>query len=133
MQRSGGCQCGQVRYQVEGEPILVALCHCSMCRRAHAAPMVAWAMFAQEQVRFTTSEPARYGSSDGAERSFCAGCGTQIGFTADYIPGLVDLTVGSFDQPEALPPAFHYWETERLPWLKIDDGLPRHAEFPPQE
>jgi len=133
MSRSGGCQCGQVRYQADGEPVLVALCHCSMCRRAHAAPMVAWAMYAQEQVRFTEGQPARYASSAAAQRGFCAGCGTQISFTADYIPGLIDLTVGSFDQPENLPPAFHYWESERLPWLKSDDGLPRHAEFPPQE
>ena len=129
--RSGGCQCGKVRYQADGEPVLVALCHCGMCRRASAAPMVAWAMFAQEQVRFTESEPARYASSAEAERGFCAGCGTQISFTADYIPGLIDLTVGSFDAPDTLRPVLHYWTSKQLPWLEFDDGLPRHGEFPP--
>jgi hypothetical protein len=128
---TGGCQCAAVRYEVQGDPIVVAICHCSMCRRANAAPVVAWAMYSQDQVRFTGKPPAKYDSSEGAQRSFCGTCGTQIGFTADYLPGLVDLTVGSFDQPEALRPALHYWDSRRLPWMKVADGLPRHAEFPP--
>lgn len=129
---TGGCQCGKVRYSVSGEAIVVALCHCSMCRRANAAPAVAWAMFAQDQVRFE-GEPKTYRSSPAAMRGFCAECGTQLCFTAEYIPGLIDLTVGSFDRPESLPPTLHYWDSKRLPWAQFADDLPRHAEFPPFE
>ena len=57
--------------------------------------------------------------------------GTQISFTADYIPGLIDVTIGSLDHPEQVPPAFHYWESKRLPWVHFSDELPRYAEFPP--
>lgn len=127
----GGCQCGAVRYRIEGEPVMTALCHCSMCRRANAAPAVAWAMYAASQVTFPQSAPTVYESSPGARRGFCACCGTQISFTADFLPGLVDITIGSLDDPARVPPAFHYWESRRLPWLRIDDGLPRHAELPP--
>jgi hypothetical protein len=130
---SGGCQCGAIRYEASEAPLLVALCHCTMCRRAHAAPAVAWAMFGAAQVRFVRGEPKRYASSASALRGFCGACGTQICFTADYIPGLIDLAVGSFDRPESLPPALHYWESKRLPWLSTADSLPRHAEFPPFE
>ena len=132
IKQTGSCQCGKVRYHVIGEPIVVALCHCSTCRRANAAPAVAWAMFSQDQVRFE-GEPKRYRSSPGATRGFCAECGTQISFTAEYIPGLIDLTVGSFNHPESLPPALHYWDSKRLPWVNFADDLPRHAEFPPFE
>jgi hypothetical protein len=130
---SGGCQCGAVRYEASGEPIVVAICHCTMCRRANAAPAVAWAMFRQDQVRFVAGEPKHYASSQPARRGFCEHCGTQLSFTADYIPGLIDLTVGSIDEPERLPPALHYWESKRLPWVHFADVLPRHAEFPPFE
>jgi hypothetical protein len=103
-----------------------------MCRRANAAPTVAWAMYNQDQVSFI-GEPVQYASSPTARRSFCGTCGTQISFAADYIPGLIDLTVGSFDRPENLQPSLHYWESKRLPWVKLADDLPRHAEFPPFE
>ena len=75
--------------------------------------------------------PTTYASSSGAKRGFCPVCGTQISFTADYISGLVDLTVGSLDQPERIAPALHYWE--RLPWLHLTDDLPKHPESPPVE
>ena len=129
----GGCQCGSIRYRITGEPVLAALCHCTMCRRAHAAPAVAWAMYAESQLTFLEAEPTIYESSPGARRGFCPRCGTQISFTADYIPGLVDITIGSLDDPARVPPTLHYWESRRLPWLHLTDELPRYPEFPPSE
>jgi hypothetical protein len=29
----GGCQCGNIRYRVMGEPVWLAVCHCSECKR----------------------------------------------------------------------------------------------------
>lgn len=129
----GGCQCGAVRYQVAGEPVMTAVCHCSMCRRANAAPAVAWAMYREQQVTFTGGRPKSYASSADARRSFCDACGTQLSFTAAYIPGLIDLTIGSMDHPDAVTPQLHYWHSRHLAWAEFADGLPRHAEFPPME
>jgi hypothetical protein len=63
------------------------------------------------------------------ERGFCAQCGTPLTFVADS--GLVDITVGSMDDPSALPPRMHIWDSKRIPWLVVEDELPRHAELPP--
>jgi hypothetical protein len=130
--REGGCQCGAIRYRAEGEPIVVAVCHCSMCRRAHAAPSVAWAMYKQEQLHIT-GEVKHYASSAEAERCFCPQCGTQIAFTASFLPGLIDITVGSLDDPESLPPSLHYWGDRRLSWCHYADKLPVFPQFPPME
>ena len=127
----GGCLCGSVRYKVAGVPEAVALCHCPTCRRAAGAPAVAWAMFPGDQLTITRGQVAHYASSDGVERGFCAGCGTTLTFTADFMPDLVDVTVASFDDPERLSPSMHIWESRRLAWLELADSLPRHAEFPP--
>jgi hypothetical protein len=131
-QRQGGCLCGAIRYEVSGEPVVVALCHCSMCRRSTAAPAVAWAMFEQRALRFVAGKATVYGSSPGVERAFCARCGTPLTFRADYLGGLVDVTVGSMDAPATLPPQMHIWAAKRLPWLVLGDSLPRHDGLPPQ-
>jgi hypothetical protein len=127
---AGGCLCGAVRYEARGEPIAVALCHCGSCRRAAGAPVVAWAMFGLESFDYTAGKAAVYASSPGVGRSFCASCGTSLAFTAGYMPGLVDVTVASLDDPEALAPQMHIWESQRLPWIHLGDGLPRHPEDP---
>ena len=127
----GGCQCGAVRYQITGEPVMAAICHCSMCRRAHAAPAVAWAMYQEDKVQFKNEMPKLYSSSPEARRGFCAVCGTQISFSASFLPGLIDIAVGSFDKPEAIKPTLHYWHSKHLSWAEFADTLPRHPKLPP--
>jgi hypothetical protein len=127
----GGCQCGAVRYSISGKPVMAAICHCTMCRRAHAAPAVAWAMYQQGQVTFTKAQPKAFASSPEAKRSFCEVCGTQISFTASFLPGLIDITVGSLDNPETVKPTLHYWHSKHLSWAEFADTLPRHPELPP--
>ena len=131
MQIEGGCQCGAVRYRASGDPVMAAICHCTMCRRANAAPAVAWAMFPESDVEFTRGRPKIYASSDEGRRGFCADCGTQISFSAGYIPGLIDITIGSLDAPASVVPQFHFWHAEHLAWAEFADDLPRHAGFPP--
>ena len=128
----GGCLCGEVRYALRAEPITVVLCHCSICRRSAGAPAVAWALIASDDLRFTRGEPERFESSSGVERAFCRRCGTPLTFRADYMAGLVGVTVGSLDAPERMTPVMHIWDSRRLPWLESADAWPRHAEFPPQ-
>ena len=85
----------------------------------------------RSDVTFAGVDRTLYASSDSATRGFCGRCGTQISFTADYMPGLIDLTIGSMDHPEHVVPQLHCWHAERLPWAEFADGLPRHPEFPP--
>lgn len=127
----GGCQCRTVRYRLIGPPVMAAFCHCSLCRRAHAAPVVAWAMYNERPVEFLAGPPAVYESSPGCRRGFCSRCGTQLSFAAEYLPGLIDIAIVSLDEPHRVPPAFHYWESERCLRLRLGDRLPRHPEFPP--
>ena len=130
---TGGCLCGAVRFAVHGDALLTALCHCSICRRAAGAPAVAWAMYPLDAFRLARGALATYASSPGVERGFCARCGTTLSFTADFLPGLIDLTTATFDDPAELPPQLHMWESKRIPWLMLGDDLPRYAELPPQE
>ena len=129
-QYQGGCQCGNVRYKVSAKPAMAALCHCKMCRHAHAAPAVAWAMFGADQVSFNNKQPTQYASSEDAKRGFCSNCGTQVSFEATYLPGMIDISMGSLDDPNLITPAFEYWYEEHLDWFKVEGEQPRYAQWP---
>lgn len=122
----GGCLCGAIRYRVSGSGSPPALCHCHSCRRATGAPVVAWVTFPEDAVSLLQGEPARWHSSPGVTREFCARCGTPLSYRhADY-PDSVDLTVCSFDQPEAFPPTDNIWLEHRIAWMVDNDRLPGH-------
>jgi hypothetical protein len=73
-----GCLCGAIRYRMSTEPRRADYCHCSMCRRAAGAPVVARLTVANESFAWTAGEHAVYHSSPEAERLFCPKCGTQL-------------------------------------------------------
>lgn len=123
---AGGCLCGAVRYEGRGESYHVAHCHCADCRRSAGAAFVTWCSFARENFRFTKGEPREIEFA-GRIRGFCADCGTSLTFLSSPATNEVDVTVASLDRPEAVAPAAHIWMEDRLPWIRLDDGLPTHA------
>ena len=48
---TGHCHCGSIRYEIRGEPIYSALCHCSDCRRSAGAPVVGWAAYPETSLK----------------------------------------------------------------------------------
>ncbi len=131
MKLTGGCQCGAVRYSVEGEPQHVALCHCSDCRKSAGAPMVSWAAFAEDAFTLEQGELATFNSSGTALRSFCPKCGTGIAYrNAEFLPGIVDIQSATLDDPDALPAGAHIQVAERISWMAAAHELPVFQRYP---
>jgi hypothetical protein len=131
MALSGGCQCGAVRYEVDGVPQHAALCHCSDCRKSSGAPMVAWAAFAEAEFKVIKGEVKTINSSGASMRSFCGDCGTGLYFrNAENLPGIVDIQAATLDEPEALPMQVHIQVAERIGWMETAHELPHFKRFP---
>jgi hypothetical protein len=111
----GGCFCGRVRYAIDDGEYLSANCHCTMCRRAHAAPFVTWLVVPVAHFRYTQSEPSTLASSADGTRYFCPACGTHLACVNASHPEVVDVTVGSLDAPGAFPPTLEVFTDTRLP------------------
>ena len=126
--REGGCLCGAVRYRVRGKPNWVAHCHCRSCRRACGSVVMTWAGYTAETFEVIQGSPKRHDSSHDAWRRFCGDCGTPITYESKRYPGEVHITVGSLDHPEDMPPRGHVFTEEQIPWLHIENGLPRYAK-----
>ena len=122
---TGGCLCGAVRYEAHEPPLRVAYCHCRMCQRAYGNLFGTFASFRIETFRYTRGEPRFYRSSAWAERGFCPTCGTPLVFLD--ATDTLGILVGSLDHPEHWPPApgHHLGIESQIPWLRIDDDLPR--------
>jgi hypothetical protein len=131
MELQGGCQCGAVRYAVDGEPQHVALCHCEGCRKSAGAPAVAWAAFAEGEFSLKQGELTTYNSSGSAMRSFCPVCGTGICYrNADMLPGIVDIQAATLDNPDALPVQAQIQTAERIGWMATAHELPQFERYP---
>lgn len=129
----GGCFCGRIRYETTGTPFHETNCHCVNCRRTTGAPSVAWFSVQRSQFRFTLGEPARFKSTSQATRSFCSQCGTQLTFESEDLPTEIDVTTGSLDAPDEVPPKDQTWTRSRLSWMVLDDRLPKHSESAPEK
>lgn len=124
-ERSGGCQCGRVRYTARLQNDDAYLCHCKMCQKATGGFAAAFVQLERADLTWHR-EPDWYQSSPIAKRGYCSQCGTPLAF--DFIdPGTnLDLTVGSFDDPSAFKPILHAGsESIHEAWLDTS-GLPRH-------
>ncbi len=122
---SGGCFCGAVRYEVSGAARALCYCHCESCRRAAGSPAVAWGTFARGDFRVTRGSMAQLNSSPQVLRGFCARCGSCLSYSHEARGGEIDITLATLDEPALLAPQKHVWVADKLPWVRIDDGLPQ--------
>lgn len=123
---TGGCFCGEVRYEAQGRPYDLCVCHCDTCRRTTGAPLVAWMSVPVEDFRFTAGEPCAFASSDTGVRRFCPSCGAQLTFQDSRLDE-VDVTTASLDDPLAAPPSDQIWTASRLAWMAALHTLPELA------
>ncbi len=115
---SGGCQCGAVRFRVEGALDRPSVCHCRMCQKAFGNFYAPLATVPRNGLTWTRGEPKRFRSSSHVHRGFCAECGTPLTFEA---PDGIALAIGAFDQPEEIAPTIQWGIESRLPYV---DGVP---------
>jgi hypothetical protein len=80
MSLKGSCLCGAVRYEADQLDLPIGHCHCTTCRKAHAAAFATTAGVMRDHFRWQSGEDklAAYESSPGKLRRFCSVCGTHL-------------------------------------------------------
>jgi hypothetical protein len=120
---TGGCQCGAVRYRVSGPLKRASICHCRMCQKAFGsffAPLVGTKL---SGFALTRGALGLFKSSDLVERGFCRDCGTPLTFR-DLDGDWIEVSIGSLDDPAAIPPVVQVGVESRLPWFSDLARLP---------
>ena len=130
---TGGCLCGALRYEAEGEPQFMGHCYCGDCRKASGSGFIPFMSFASNAVRFS-GEPRQFAckAARGGEavRNFCPACG---GLVFGGIVGVDDthtIYAGSLDDATLFHPTIAIFARDRPAWAVIPPGLTVFERMP---
>lgn len=131
----GGCLCGDVRYEVPGPPLVVALCHCTHCQRQSGAACSVNIGIAKGSLRLLKGETRVYedtGSSGHAVyRHFCGRCGSPIFSDVVARPTLDWLKAGTLDDTRGVRPTLAIWCDSAQVWMDTPADIRRYPKAPP--
>ncbi|HKH29655.1 MAG TPA: GFA family protein [Gaiellaceae bacterium] len=130
--REAACHCGQLRLQVQGDPLAVSICNCLACQRRTGSAFGMQAGFKAEQVEVSGRFNDYSRISDEADRKeavfhFCPDCGSQVFYTEPDDPDLIVVSIGSFADPTFPPPTVSGYDSRRHPWVGLPATVARHA------
>jgi hypothetical protein len=131
--KTGGCQCGAVRYECAGEPSALFVCHCRECRHQSGSAFGMSLLMPPGTLRVTTGTPEfwtrRADSGWHIRSAFCPDCGSRLWDEPEPGDCLV-IKAGSLDQPVDMSQAIHIWTSRKLPGIVIPPGAQQFPEEP---
>lgn len=134
MKLTGGCYCGTVRYEAEGEPVLKAQCHCRECQYITGGGPNFFLAMPAEGFRYVQGTAKGFTRSDldnPVTREFCPDCGTHLITRPRGMP-MVVIKVGSLDDPKQFAgPDMAIFTIDRQPFHAIAPDLPSFERMPP--
>ena len=123
---SGGCLCGAIRYEAQGEPFDADYCHCRQCQLSSGAIVMTWMDFNTTQVTWLSGQVTEYHSSESIRRGFCSSCGSSLTYRHTGYPDYQTLSIATLDQPNLVKPKYHIFTDNQAKWLNIDDQCKRY-------
>lgn len=128
--RTATCACGQLGVEVEGEPVNITACNCSLCQKRAGAPFGLGSYWERSQVKAYLGESKVYRRSSDSGRTvehhFCPTCGGNVYWYPELVPNLVGVAVGCFDDPSFPPPRAVSYAPRRYDWVKFPEGIPHN-------
>ena len=89
----GGCLCGSVRYEYDGQPGNSSYCHCDDCKRATGGPYTVGVLSKADKLRIVSGKVKGYttvgDSGNEITRQFCPECGSPLFTRGEKDPDLV--------------------------------------------
>jgi len=125
---TGHCFCGAVTIAVSGMPLEMGYCHCSSCRAHSGAPVGAFVLWKEDDVRITKGIEfvGRFNKTGMSARHFCTRCGghVMVNHPAMALTHLSPAIIPTL----AFKPAMHLNYAEAI--VPMKDGLPKLRDFP---
>lgn len=132
---TGGCYCGEVRYQCEGPPLMSGLCYCRTCQAISGGAGNLFMAVDAKGFQFTKGTPRSFNKNDrpgSPTRHFCEACGVHLTARSERAPSAVLIKVGTLDDPSVFDgPQLVTWTSEMQKFHLLPSDVAAHPEFPP--
>jgi len=131
----GSCLCGDVSYEISGEPLRMYYCHCSRCRQGRSAAHGSNVFYKAEGFRWTSGADAVQDFAlPGAQyfgTAFCRRCGSEVP-RVSVERNVAVVPAGSLDGEPGIAPDAHIFVGSKAPWFDIGGSLPQFDAMPPR-
>lgn len=131
----GKCLCESVEFSIDGQLGPIYNCHCSKCRRWHAAAFRTRASINKSQFTWLKGADnlSAYKSSDNVTKFFCTTCGSPLISTYENKPDILGIPLGGIEGIEALEVTAHIFVASKASWYEIPDSVPQYEAWPGDE
>lgn len=130
----GNCLCGQVRFQLNAEPLTLYACHCTDCQRRSGGALLLSMWVTREAIEVMKGSPVLVSSIaiDGRERKnkVCPACEVRLWSEPVNWPKLAILRPGNLLLASEFAPVAHQFVRSALPWFVFPQGIARYETSP---
>ena len=130
---NGHCSCGEMKFNVSGEPLLRAFCHCTICQAFNQAPYADITLFRSRDVimpKEGSVEFKAYKFPPLIHRGKCVSCGKAA---IEYLQAfpmskIIIVPSNNIDDKTFIPePSVHIFYDTRV--SDIQDELPKYSGY----
>lgn len=124
MATTGGCLCGEITYEITGDLIATAVCHCDHCQRQSGGAfsvnlIVHESQMAVTGVLTTFEDRGENGDAVYVHRRFCGNCGSPILSALVQPAGILAVKAGTLDDRSVVAPTVQAWCEHKQPWVEL--------------
>ncbi|MBP0022104.1 MAG: GFA family protein [Cyanobacteria bacterium SBLK] len=131
---TGGCQCGQIRYEIRAIPLTLYACHCTECQKQSSSAFGMSMPVPRDAVIILKGKPKQWKriSHSGREVNcfFCGECGTRLFHNPERNPKISNIKPGTLDDTSWLKPVGHTWTKSAQKWVILNDGMLNYKKQP---
>ncbi|HMK11197.1 MAG TPA: GFA family protein [Acidimicrobiales bacterium] len=124
--QTGRCLCGAVTWELNGDLIMTAVCHCDHCQRQSGGAFSVNLVAHDSQLSIngdlkTYEDRGERGDDVYVRRKFCDACGSPIVSELAKTDGVIAVKAGTLDDKSTVLPKVEVWCVDRQPWVSLPD------------
>jgi hypothetical protein len=131
---TGGCRCGQVRFEITAPPMFTGICHCIGCQKMTGGAYSASVAVPLNGFAVTAGEVEIGGlHGERLHHRHCAHCKSWVYTDFEPATGFINVRAMMLDNPSWFTPFIESYTSEALPWALVGSATHSFEKFPSME